>query len=957
MDQRTKIEFDWDNDIVMPVANKENKLLEEKIRLNEQKNTSLKMHNNEHDDRIRAMEEHMKNVRQEWQQTQAMCRARQNENQSEKHFLQLANREKGRIAIELQRIANLASETKDKMNIYQNVIFKNNQKIDDIKDQVKWDQQALEAWLEECTNKDEDALILQKYTRVDETKVTDLSLKSEKNTEKLSKLKKQLDFEATQTLTSQLEVDKVAEDFRRAHQQRQELLEQWQTTIEQMQRRDKDIEGINNDLAKINIHVREKENSINERLRLLESIKIDNQEVRKKIAVGDQLIGKSRLEYQDVERARNEIVDELESLRLVVDRTANDYENIKSKDSQLKAEIADKQNRLLAIQEERDDLAKELKESNVTTLSVEEKADRWDKIMRAEENRLAKLEQELQQLGELRFKKNEILHKEQHNEMVVNAEIQGSRAAIKNLDSRLAMLDRESLKQQELIYTQDFQLQQLERRIARLQGEVGTDEKEKLTVRAKELTTQCEKEQATKALLTNQMKRLQDDLRRTNRELEKSKKEKDALTTKIGELNLHNDSSQRELRRLTAQKQDTLVEDNLLRLELKKIREHLQSKADDVLTQEKRRLQLETAMKERRHEINIHKDMLRAQLKSASEEKQTISSELHERISKIDKLRRRYELLMVSMAPPEGEEEHTQAYFVIKAAQEKEELQRQGDILDAKIRKAEKEIRALDNTFRLLAGRNEKLRKSLQPVDDMADEVEEKELLEKQLAAVLDKYKYKRRQVREIQEDLQAMRQNLSALDEDENNLLKALEDLQLKGNQLKAAVSEQQKKQERINKQMSKLVKEVRNGTSKSEELPQEKDIDTRLLRDFNNNIMQQVKGLSSDNPNLSTTVSAYYQQAGLSEPPSPASSRQSSRPPSVLSSSRSQSSVASSRNSVVSRTSVASNSKQSIKSKTMEFGATDIGSAAKSPTGSKVSSRASSRTSSKGKKSGSGK
>jgi hypothetical protein len=42
------------------------------------------------------------------------------------------------------------------------------------------------------------------------------------------------------------------------------------------------------------------------------------------------------------------------------------------------------------------------------------------------------------------------------------------------------------------------------------------------------------------------------------------------------------------------------------------------------------------------------------------------SSEVHERFSKIDKLRKRYEIVMVSMAPPEGEEEHSQAYYVIK---------------------------------------------------------------------------------------------------------------------------------------------------------------------------------------------------------------------------------------------------------------------------------------------------
>lgn len=166
------------------------------------------------------------------------------------------------------------------------------------------------------------------------------------------------------------------------------------------------------------------------------------------------------------------------------------------------------------------------------------------------------------------------------------------------------------------------------------------------------------------------------------------------ITFSTEELNLHNDSSERERKKVVAAKQDLMVDENILKLEIKRLRDTLSSKADNVFNLEKRKLQLETAMNQRRHEINIHKDMLKAQIKSAEVERQTVSSELHERISKIDKLRKRYEILMISMAPPEGEEERSQAYFVIKAAQEKEELQREGDELDAKIRKAEKEIRS-----------------------------------------------------------------------------------------------------------------------------------------------------------------------------------------------------------------------------------------------------------------------
>ncbi|XP_072033774.1 coiled-coil domain-containing protein 39-like [Amphiura filiformis] len=874
-------EMEWDEGLKVPVANQDNKILEEDVQTKQREIVQLQTELGTSEDRVFAMSEHMKNVQQELNQTQNLCRARGNEIDTEDHMKLVAQREGGRLKQEILRLENDLADLKERKNMHENTIFKNTQKLEELKSQLNWDQQALEAWLEESARKDEDSMTLQKYTKMDDAKIKELSLRMERLTDESNKKRKNLDHEMTETLTAQLELDKTAEEFRKAHNDRQELIRQWEATIEQMQRRDKEMDVLANDLAQVKSNVRQHEETVKEKQQFLDSEMENNQEEQKKIQATDRLAAKLRLDYQGNETQRIQFQDELETLKFTVERTATDLEAMRRQANELRKEVDEKKDKVEAAKDHRDNLNEKLKATANAQLSAEERAAIMDGMLGDEEEGLKLLDQELKHLRELQYKKSQELYEARTTEKNSLASIQGGRAASRNLTSRINKLDHDSLKQQEIIYNQDFTIQQLERKIARIQGERSTEEMDALNARIKELTAIMDERNNTHNLLSTQLKRLQDDIRRVKRELDKTGSEKADLTSKIEELNLHNDSSQRELTRLVRAKQDKMVDENILKLEIKRLRDILNSKADEVLNLEKRRLQLETAMKERRQEINIHKEMLQAQLKGAEEERSTVSSELHERISKIDKLRKRYEILMISMAPPEGEEDRSQAYFVIRAAQEKEELQRHGDELDAKIRKAEKEIKALENTLRLMNGRNEQYRKSFNKVTETSEEYEEKQHLEEQLRAAMDKYKYKRRQIRELQEDLQTMSNTMENLNRDESAYTEMIQEKENKQKQLSKEVEEQGSKIERVSKQLARYARDIRSAKRIKGESHEERDFDLRELRDFNKSTMKQIGEVVHNYPDIAPGAHMFFSQAGLPVPPPPgSSSRHSSRP-----------------------------------------------------------------------------
>lgn len=116
---------------------------------------------------------------------------------------------------------------------------------------MNWDKDQLEEWLESARQQEEDANMLRKYEKADEARVKELTLQGEKLAVEVKRQRHLLENEVTNTREHELGLDKVAELFREAHEERITLIGQWESTVKQMQLEDERIDRIAEEFQRI----------------------------------------------------------------------------------------------------------------------------------------------------------------------------------------------------------------------------------------------------------------------------------------------------------------------------------------------------------------------------------------------------------------------------------------------------------------------------------------------------------------------------------------------------------------------------------------------------------------------------------------------------------------------------------------------------------------------------------
>lgn len=285
-----------------------------------------------------------------------------------------------------------------------------------------------------------------------------------------------------------MELDRVAAEFRDTHIERQTLLTRWQDTIEEMKRRDDSINELGERFAVAKAERAQKEQRLNIQLRRLTAQSAENKSVEAKSELLSRLVSRKREEMILGAQKLKEFKDEMEAIkneltttseRLVIKRAENNHKN---SDLEEKRVLLERQRQKYQAVKAKLEIARGA--AMRTEMTVKQVEDELAEHERDLEARLLRVKA----LKDRQFKEAQLLHDLKMEEHRMHNQVDGIRLTSRSMEMSLTALDKETARQQELLYNAEFQIQQSERKVARAMGVRSDTEKRELKLQVGRFT-------------------------------------------------------------------------------------------------------------------------------------------------------------------------------------------------------------------------------------------------------------------------------------------------------------------------------------------------------------------------------------------------------------------------------------------------------------------------------------
>ncbi len=695
-------------------ANEQSKNLALKIHQYESSLEEAQFEFEENSRRISVMEEHTHNIHIEVDQMNKILDAKRAEAETESHMHALAERGVGRHAQECNRLLKEEKGLTDKLSDLQQATAAAQGKIDKFKDQMKWDQEELEQWALAARQKDEDNMMLEAYDREDEIRQRELELVLEKLSAEAMRCRAELDVIGAEGTAKQLELNRTAETFRAVHAERQNLVRQWSETVAAMRLRDEELVKTEQKIAAAHgIRATEKEGR-DSTLKRLENLNKNNKSSEIEMQILQRKLAIRRTEKLSARRALDENKDKCATLKRTLETAGAALSDVHRYNIRLEQRVED----LISLHDKAYSSHRATKQHLNKELNREKGAVKTAQQAEAEQTDIQeRIRQQMALVNKLKttvFKDKHALNDRRNSQNDLISSIAGGREMLKNLLETIKKLEADHQKQQDLIYNVELQIQKMEKKMAIELGACSDEDKLVFQSRISDLNQEKNELDVQKREQLTSMMKLENEIKDAACRLETAEMEKKKEREGLKELELEVSTAQTACVRNQAEREEVMVQSDLLRLTLKNLSNALSNNADKVYDLETRHNLLRLSMGDKRKEICSHHAVQRYILKAVDEERHREAKILADKRLRVEKKRSKYAV----MFREDGEcTEDSQVNRINSAGQKGKELEEKRNALRESISRAERETKALILTVQHLHARNVELRLNGAKVD------------------------------------------------------------------------------------------------------------------------------------------------------------------------------------------------------------------------------------------------
>ncbi|XP_066261629.1 coiled-coil domain-containing protein 39-like [Euwallacea similis] len=847
----------WNDGFHIPVANAENQALEQELaKLTMQKIKSKVAWENTCT-RLENLRDHFKFVNQENDYTQKLITAHKQQYDSEANQYQSLKGEKSKMEQDIGKVKKHIKFLEEEKEAKRKKLEKAVIKVDRIKQETGWDIEALKAWEEALKKRDDDNELIQKFSKEDERRFSGLEarrafLQGEYDSKNLILGKMVCDLHSCDMI-----IERTGKAIKQQIDERESLIKQWKDSVKMLQQRDAEIETGQERILEADEVLKKQNEHIEEENKMLSNQQRNNHELELEIEKLNASSSGLKGELSDLQQSLFAIGNECQAVKREVTTSANNLEKLRIQNRLLDNKIDQEERRCIKGRQDTEAIQEKINEMKSSNVSSAERIKKIQKMIEMVEKECAVLISDTEKINSNLFRTDQQLKDQQALGKTLETQINNTYCISNKLRKHIRDDKKILEKLKESVYDMQFRIDELKQRLCKLEGSHKSnkhaDEREE---KIKELEKTLADHMEVQHTLQRQVDRLQDEMRKLSNFIDLDREQIDIVKNQVETNLMIYDIGRKQIVFAKKSTQEKQVEENIMQLRINHIENEMRKEDRRIFNLQRLRVTLDQVTKERNLEIDTKKAVVLAKKRHLDEERRRLAGDISIRKVKIQQLQKKYHTELMALGKNDHGQPISLTHFKVKNAQEKFFLQQQGDELDQKIKVAEKEIVAIENTLKMVNLTNVAFKNNLSAVKEDDEEIQEM----KELNNLYKEWILNCRKTRQKLDNQQAAYDELVAILNDELRPARAekkqiIQKLEEENLFIEKQQRDKEEKLQRAQEQLRKALKKL--GTR--DVTIYEQDLEVRQLRDGNNTVLKRLNSIANECTEVAPNINKY--------------------------------------------------------------------------------------------------